>query len=156
VIAPEVPAGSLIGQAVLDDESHGQGNDAMSVVPLGGSQVGSVGVEILAAFAAVMLGVGEVNIPRAPGDKITDVVQHAVPRSIPIAGLAAPRTAPMLEVATLTGDFRLGQLFRPGNPLGRVRQIFSGTGHDTILLGQMVPAKKLPRTVADVMIDSRQ
>ena len=49
MIAPEVPACSLIGQAVLDNQSHRQGDDAMRVVGLGHGVVGHVGVEVLSA-----------------------------------------------------------------------------------------------------------
>ena len=48
VIAPQMPAGGLIGQAVLDDEAHGQGHDAMGVVGFGQRIVGHVRVEVLA------------------------------------------------------------------------------------------------------------
>src|SRR5262245_24232515 len=103
-----------------------------------------------------MLGVGEVDVPRTPRDQIADIVQHAEPRSITIAGVATLRAGPMFEVATSKGDFRLGQLFRPGNPLGGVRPVLSGTGHGAVLLGQAFPAKKLPKTGADVIAYSRQ
>ena len=39
VIAPQMPTGGLIGQAVLHDESHGQGNDAMGVVGFGQTRI---------------------------------------------------------------------------------------------------------------------
>jgi hypothetical protein len=35
MIAPQVPTGGLIRQAVLDDETHGQRNDTMRVARFG-------------------------------------------------------------------------------------------------------------------------
>jgi hypothetical protein len=43
VVAPEVPTGGLIGEAVLDDESDGQGHDPMGVAGPGRGQVGHIG-----------------------------------------------------------------------------------------------------------------
>jgi hypothetical protein len=128
----------------------------MSVVGLGQSIVGHVGVEVFATCAAVMLGVGNVNIPRSPQYEIAHVVKDALPCSIPIARSAALRTRPMLEVATSRDDFGCGQVFRFDDPLRGVRKVLSGTEHDTALLGQAFPAKKLPKCVEKVMPNSRQ
>jgi hypothetical protein len=156
MVTPQVPAGGLIGQAVLHDEADRQRNDTMGVMSFGQSIVGHVGVEVFATCAAVMLGVGDVNIPRPPQYKIPDVVKDALACSIPIARLAAPRARPMLEVATSRYDFRFGQIFRLRDPLRGVRKVFSGTEHGAALLGQAFPAKKLPKWVGKVMPNSRQ
>jgi hypothetical protein len=70
VIAPQVPAGGLIRQAILDDESHREGNDTMGVVRLGQGVVGHVRVEVLAAARATMLRVDKVDVTRTTGDEI--------------------------------------------------------------------------------------
>ena len=59
VIAPEAPTGRAIRQAVLDDQADGGVDDASGVVTAGRSQVGHVGVEVLAAAGAIVLGVDD-------------------------------------------------------------------------------------------------
>src|SRR5262245_4553682 len=81
----------------------------MGVVPLGRGQVGRVGVEVLAASAAVMLGVGEVDVPRTPGDQIADVVQHAEARPIAVAGFATLRAGRCLKLRLLQAIFASGR-----------------------------------------------
>jgi hypothetical protein len=156
VITPQVPAGRLIGQAILHDQAHGQRNDTMGVMGFGQSIVGHVGVEVFATGGAVMLGVGDMNIPRPPQYEIPNIMQHPLPCSIPIARSAAPGTRPMVEVATSGNDFRLGQIFRLGDTLHGVRKVLSGTEHRAALLGQVFPAKKLPKLLGEVMPNSRQ
>jgi len=78
MIAPQVPAGGLIGQAVLHDESHGQRNDAMRVMGLGQGVVGHVRVEILEALGTAMLGVNEVDVARPTGNQIADIVEDSL------------------------------------------------------------------------------
>jgi hypothetical protein len=156
MIAPQMPAGCLIRQAILDDEAHGQRNDAMGVMGFGQSLVGHVSVEVFATCAAVMLGVGDMNIPRSPQYEIPDVVQHPLPRAIPIARSAAPRTNPMVEIATSGYDFRLGQIFRFADSFRGVRKVLSGTEHGAALLGQVFLAKKLPKFVGKITPNSRQ
>ena len=80
MIAPQMPTGGLIRQAIFNDEPDGQRDDAMGVMGFGQSIVGHVGVEVFATCAAVMLRVGDLNIPRPPKYEITNVVQHALPR----------------------------------------------------------------------------
>ena len=46
VVAPEVPGGRLVGQAVLGDQADGQILDAAGVLALGPGQVGQVGGEV--------------------------------------------------------------------------------------------------------------
>jgi hypothetical protein len=156
MVTPQMPAGSLIRQAILHDEAYGQRNNTMGVMGFGQSIVGHVGVEVFATGSAVMLGVGDVNIPRTPQYEISNVVQNALPRSIPVARLAALRTRPMLEVATSGYDFRFGQIFRLGDSLCGVRKILSGTEHDAALFDKGFPAKKLPKPSGEVMPNSRQ
>src|SRR5262245_66056473 len=71
-----MPAGSSIGQAVLDDQTHGQGNNAMRVVRVGPSVVGGVGVEKDPALMAAVLRGEEGDVAGPPGDRITDVMQN--------------------------------------------------------------------------------
>src|SRR5207244_9364950 len=62
VVAPQVPGGGLVGQAVLGDHADGQLLDAAGVMALGPGQIGQIDGEVTVAAAAVMLESG-----RAPG-----------------------------------------------------------------------------------------
>jgi hypothetical protein len=73
----------LIGQAVLDHEANGNGNNAMGIVSFGQSVVGGVRVEEFFALGALMLRVDEVNVVRPTGDQVAEVVQNA--RGCPVA-----------------------------------------------------------------------
>src|SRR6266571_80042 len=77
VIAPQVPGGGLVGQAVLSDHADGQLLDAASVMALGPGQIGQIDGEVTVAAAAVMLGVSDEKINRATGACVADVVQSA-------------------------------------------------------------------------------
>src|SRR5262249_50921224 len=57
VIAPEGPFGPARGQAVLDDQSEGEIDHPAGVMAAGVSPGGHIGVEVLAATGAVVLGV---------------------------------------------------------------------------------------------------
>src|SRR3954447_21904834 len=57
VVAPEAPTSGAVRQSVLDDAADGGIDDAAGVVTAGFGQVGHVGVEILAAAGAIVLGV---------------------------------------------------------------------------------------------------
>jgi hypothetical protein len=55
MITPQVPTGGLIRQAILHDQTHGQGNDAVGVVGFGQRVFGRVGVEESVALGAAVL-----------------------------------------------------------------------------------------------------
>ncbi len=78
MVAPEVPTGSLIREAVLDDQSDGQGHDPMGVAGSRRGQVGQVGGKEAAAPGAVMLRVGEPDVVGPPGHRIAQVMRVRV------------------------------------------------------------------------------
>ena len=59
MLTPEGPAGRAIRQAVLDDQSDGGVDDPSGVVTARIGELGHVGVEVLVAGDAVMLGVDQ-------------------------------------------------------------------------------------------------
>ena len=119
MIAPQVPAGGLIGQAVLRDESDGQSDDAMGVVGFGQGVVGHVRVEIVAAVGAAMLGVNDVNVARPTGNQVSHVVKDSFASTVAETGLATEGTRPVREVAAAMNDLGLGQIFGSRDPLRR-------------------------------------
>src|ERR1035438_1471569 len=58
MIAPQVPGGGAVRQAILDDAPHGGGDDAVGIVPVGHRQIQRVGVEVMIAAPAIVLGIG--------------------------------------------------------------------------------------------------
>jgi hypothetical protein len=75
VVAPEVPAGGTVGQAILDHEPHGEVHHAVGVLTAGWCQIGEVHVKVLATLRTVMLRIRDDKIPRTPHVEIPQVVQ---------------------------------------------------------------------------------
>jgi hypothetical protein len=138
MIAPQVPAGDLIGQAVLHNESDGQRNDAMRVMSLGQRVVGHVRVEMFPARRATMLRVNEVDVARPTCNQIPNVVKNASPGSAAETRFVTTRTRAMGEVSAAINDLRFGQIFGSCDAFRDIRQILSGARHDKALLGQLV------------------
>ena len=128
----------------------------MRVLALGRRQGRGIGVEILPALAAVMLRVGQRDIPRTPRDEFPDIVQRAGEDAIAIAALATTGARPMLAVATLLDQMWLRQLFWTGDPFGGIWTVRSGTEeHSRTLLGQGLPAKTLLQMPKKVTASAR-
>jgi hypothetical protein len=108
MVAPQMPASGLIGQSILDHESDSQRHDTMGVVRFGQGVVGRVGVEVLVAPAAVMLGVDQVNVSRPTGDPLAQIVQNAGEVVVAMAALATVGTRSVREVATTVNDLCRG------------------------------------------------
>ena len=100
MITPQVPTGGLIGQAVLHDESHGQGNDTMRVVGLGQSVLGGVRIEVLGALGAKVLRISQFDIAGSALNQIAHVMQQSLAGPVSKARLAALWTRQVWVVAT--------------------------------------------------------
>src|SRR5262249_52300813 len=100
-------------------------------------------VEVLAAAGAVMLRVDEVDVTRAGGDQVADVVQGAGEDPVSTTALAAARTGSVFVVPAPSDDLRFGQVCWIGDALGGIRQVLPGTRHGKALLGQAFPAPNL-------------
>src|SRR3954468_179932 len=143
VVAPEVPTGGLIGEAVLDDQSDGQGHDPMGVAGPGRGQVGQVGGKEAAAPGAVVLRVGEPDVAGPPGHWIAQVMQGAGEDPVPRAGLTTERTGPMLVVVTARDEFRAWEHLRIRDAQGGVGRVASRTTHDNALPSQRLSSLML-------------
>jgi hypothetical protein len=136
MVAPEVPTGGLIRQAVLHHQPNGQGHDSMGVAGLGRGQIGQVGGEIVAAPGAVMLGIGELDVARPPPHRVAQIMQSAGEDPVPGAGLAASRTRPMLVISTTSDELRGWEHLGIGDAQSGVRRVDSRTKHDNALPNQ--------------------
>jgi len=143
MVAPEMPTGDAIRQTILHDQTHGQADDAVRVLGLGGCQVGHVGVEDFAALGATMHRIVEQNVAWPAGHEVPQIVQRALVRASAATALAAARTGAMLEEPAASHDLGLGKIFDPRDPLRGIRHVFSWTWHDDALLGMFGKARKL-------------
>lgn len=98
MVAPQVPTGDAVRQAVLDHHAHGDGDDAMRVVTVGQGQVGHVGVKVMIAVRAAVLGVGEVQLAWPTAERVAQVVQLSGRGPQTIGAVPAPRAPAAREV----------------------------------------------------------
>src|SRR5262250_2314416 len=84
VVAPEVPAGGTVRQAILDHEPHGEVHHAVGVLTAGWCQIGEVRAKVLATRRTVMLGIGHHQIPRTPHVEIAQIMQRPMRPLVPI------------------------------------------------------------------------
>jgi hypothetical protein len=136
MVAPEVPTGGLIGQAVLHDQPDGQSHDPMGVARLGRGQVGHVGGEVVAALGAVMLGISELDVAGPAPERVAEIMQGAGKDAVPGARLAAPRTRPMRVISTARDELRSREPLGIGNAQSGIWRIDSRTKHGNALLYQ--------------------
>jgi len=107
-------------------------------VAAGVGQIGHVGVEILAAAGAVVLGVKHDEVTGPSGEGIAQVVKSASELMIAVGAMATARTGPVLAIPALTADLGLGQILDAAGALGGVGSVFAGSGHEN------APGRKRP------------
>jgi hypothetical protein len=129
MVSPEGPTGGAIGQAILDDQADGGADDASGVVAAGVGEVGHVGVEVLAAAGAVMLGIDQDDVAGSAGEGIAQVVKSAASVAVAVGAMAASRTGPPAVIAALAGDLGLGKVVDACGALGGVGAVFAGCRH---------------------------
>ena len=134
MIAPEAPAGGLVGQAILDDEADRRGDDTPGIVAAGSGQVGAVGVEVPTALGTEVLGVGQDEVAGASGDEIAEVMERALEDPVAVGAVAAAWAGSASEVAAAFANPRFWQILDASDAFSRIRQIFSGTRHGAALL----------------------
>jgi hypothetical protein len=85
VVAPQVPAGGAVGQAVFDHQADGAVDDPPGVVAPRWGQVGEVGAEVKVAGLAAMLGVKDVEVQWPVAARAAAVVEEAPSQGVPLA-----------------------------------------------------------------------
>jgi hypothetical protein len=148
-----MPTGRLIGQAVLHDEAHGQGYDAVRVAGFGQTIFRGVRVKELVALGAAVLRIDQVDIAGLARNEVAHVVEHAGAGPIAKARLAALRARQMVEVATAAHDLCLREINRGGDTCGRIGEILSWPRHGNALLGHASSAWTLPHLRSCIMPD---
>src|SRR5262249_49226686 len=95
----------------------------------GVGQVGGVGVEVLAAAAAVVLRAEQDDVARPAGEGVTQVVEGAADDPIAGGAVTAPRAGPPPVVAAADADLGLGQVLGSIDTDRRVGAIFARSWH---------------------------
>jgi hypothetical protein len=115
VVAPQVPTGGPIGQAILGDQVDGQILDTAGAQALGQGQVGGVGGKEEVAVAAVMPGEGDHEVERAARARVTQIVQGALSDGVASGTAATVWATTGLIVAAAAFEARLGKVLDRGN-----------------------------------------
>ena len=129
VVAPQVPTGGLVGQAIFSDQTDGLLLDAASVLAVGQSQVGNITGEATAAVEAAMAGESDNQVNGVVGPSITEVMEGTGAHGIATGAVATARAGSRRPVAAAPLDARLGQVFDTGDPLGNIGDILTWTSH---------------------------
>ena len=127
MVTPQMPGGGAVGQAILDHQTHGHGEDTLGIVAAGGGQPGEIGTEMELARRAVVPGVGQAKDTRSVAHQAAEVVQGASTKDVTITGASATRArSPAVDVRPL-GDQGRWEIFDTGDALGTIGDILSRT-----------------------------
>jgi hypothetical protein len=129
VITPQVPAGSLVGQAIFSDETDGPLLDTACVSAVGQSQVGGIDGEAAATAEAAMTREGDNQVNRTVGPSITEVVEETRAHGVATGAVATVRAGSRRPVAAAPLDPRFGQIFDTRDALADVGDILAWTSH---------------------------
>src|SRR5437660_6071062 len=91
VIAPQVPTGSLVGQAIFSDEADGPLLDTARVAAVRQSQVGDIDGKATATAEAAMTRESDHQGTGAVGPRIPEVVEGARAHGIAAGAVATAR-----------------------------------------------------------------
>src|SRR3954465_15666249 len=129
VIAPQVPTGGLVGQAIFGDQTDGPLLNATRVLAVGQGQVGNITGEATATAEAAMAGERDHQVNGAFGPRITEVMEGTAAHGVAAGTVATARAGPRRPVATSPLDAWLGQVFDTRDPLGDIGDIFPWASH---------------------------
>src|SRR5262244_2029622 len=138
MVAPEVPTGWPVGQAILDHQPHRQVHHAVGVLTTGWGEIREVGVKVLATLRTVVLRIGDHEIPRTPQVEIPQVVQRPLVLLVPIGLVPTPRTRLARVGAMRRDDLWRWQVCNRGNPFGGIGSIHPRTDHGCVLRARML------------------
>jgi hypothetical protein len=129
VVAPEVPTGSLVGQAIFGDETDGPLLDTTSVPAVKQRQVGDITGEAATTAEAAMAGKSDDQVNGAVGPGIPEVMEGTGADGIATGAVATARAGSRRPVAAAPLDARLREVFDTGDAFGDIRDIFPRAGH---------------------------
>ncbi|MBV8399510.1 MAG: hypothetical protein JOZ17_12330 [Acetobacteraceae bacterium] len=129
VLAPQVPTGVAVGQAIFRDKTDGTLLDTASVQAGGPSQVRDITGEAATAAEAAMAGESDHQVNRAVSPSITEVMEGAGGHGIAACAVTTARAGSRRPVATAPLNAGFGQIFDTRDALGGIRDIFPWTSH---------------------------
>ena len=137
VVAPQVPTGGLVGQAIFGDETAGPLLDTAGVAAVRQSQVGNITAEAAATVEAAMARESDNQINGTVGPGIPKVMEGTRTHGKAAGAVATARAGSCRPVATAPFDARLGQVFDTGDAFAAIRDVFSRRRfHNRLLLLQ--------------------
>jgi hypothetical protein len=129
VVAPQVPTGVAVWQAIFRDQTDGTLLDAAGVQAVGQSQVRDVTGEAAATMATAMAGERDNEFNGAVSASVAEVMQGARAHGIATGAVTTAGAGARRPVAATLLDARLGQVFDTRDALGDIRDIFPWTSH---------------------------
>lgn len=136
VVAPHAPGSEAVGQAVLNDGSHGEAHDFVRVASARGGEVGDVGEKIFFADGTKMLRNGEMN--NAGLSSSPERVELSQEGSLAIGFAIATRTLSALVISAARDDFRFWQIFWSHDSFGGIGDVSSWRWHNAFPLSDSV------------------
>ena len=124
-----MPTGRAVGQDILHHQSHRHRDDAVRVVALEWSQIGSVHIKVAFAFTVIMLRIGELNVSRSLGDQVADIAQRPFDNPFAVATSLTPWARSLRKIAAASYDFGFRQVFNMRDSFGPICDIFSRSRH---------------------------
>src|SRR5439155_9134634 len=123
---------------------------------------GQVRIKVLATLRAVMLRIGDHEIPRTPEVEIAQVVQRPLRLLVPISHITTTRTRVPFVIAAVGNKLWLGQVGSGGNPFAEIGSIRTRTKHGFVLLVRMLglalydkcPSGAIPKPDKDAIVSS--
>jgi len=132
VIAPQVPAGGPVGQAVFSHQAHRQRRDPMGLVTTGRGHIAQIDVEVLPALRAVVRRVGHQKVNRTPGGQIAKVVYGALPRCVARGKMVTAWAGGVVVVTAVRHQLRPWEVLDVDNALRRVWHVFTRSEHGVL------------------------
>jgi hypothetical protein len=132
MVAPEVPTGVAVGQAIFGDQTDGSLLEPTGVETIRQGQVGEVTGEAMATAEAAMAGECDKQIDGTVGPCITEVMEGTGTHSVAASAVATARAGACWPVATVPLDAWLGEVFDTSDALGDIGYVLTGTTHQML------------------------
>jgi hypothetical protein len=133
MIAPQVPTGGTVGQAIFNHHTHGQVDHPIRVMTAGWGSIAQIDVEILLTVRTVMRRVGHQEVNRVTGAEIAKVVQGPLVGFVARGELATARAGSLLVVTTINSQLRFREVLDIDNALGGVWHVLARSKHRWLL-----------------------
>ena len=128
MVAPQMPTRGPIGEAVLNDQSHGGPLDPQGVMGLGQGQVGRVGKEASPARRTTMFGLPEDEVDGTTVAGIAEVVKAAMCDAV-AARRGHKKGSDVSDNCDCVAPVERGEVFGVSDTLRNICDIVTGWAH---------------------------